>query len=176
MPHAARDTGLFVEPAPRAHDTLTSFERWWALPVQLVLLLLGLINAGVPLHGLEGGMWAVPVAILIGRPIGVIAAAALGLGAGLHLPRNVRWSDIAVIGCISSIGLTMALFFAAAAMSTGPLQLELKTGALMTAAGAIVAVAAAWLLRVGRFANARPRRHHRGAAILATAKAHTGGK
>jgi len=153
MPHAAKDTGLFIEPTPQAHDTLTKFEHWWARPVQGILLLLGLVNAGVPLHGLEEGLWAVPVAVLIGRPIGVMAAAGIAVAAGLHLPRNVRFSDIAVIGCVSSIGLIMALFFAGATLGPGPLQQELKTGALLTAIGAIIALAAARLLHVGRFSS-----------------------
>jgi NhaA family Na+:H+ antiporter len=148
MPHASQDKGLFVDAAPQAHDTLTSFERWWQPPVQVILLLFGLV------HGLEEGIWAVPVAMLIGRPIGVIAAARLGVAAGLHLPQHLRWSDVAVIGCLSSIGLVMALFFAGAAMpGTGALPDELKTGALLTAAGALVALGAARLLHVGRFAR-----------------------
>ena len=64
FPHGRRDRGLLVEPAPQAHDTLTLFERWWRLPVEGVLLLFGLVNAGVPLHGLEAGMWAIPIAAL----------------------------------------------------------------------------------------------------------------
>ena len=151
MPHRHRDVGLFVDAAPQTHDTLTLFERWWARPVEGILLLFGLVNAGVPLHGFEEGSWAVPVAALVGRPIGILLASALAVGAGLHLPQHLRWPDIAVIGCISSIGLVMALFFASATMATGPLLEELKAGALLTAVGAVVAVGAARILRVGRF-------------------------
>lgn len=156
MPHASQDKGLFVDAVPQMHDTLTSFERWWQPPVQVILLLFGLVNAGVQLHGLEVGIWAVPVAMLIGRPIGVISAARLAVAAGLHLPPHLRWSDVAVIGCLSSIGLVMALFFTGAAMpGTGALPNELKTGALLTAAGALVAFGAARLLHVGRFSRER---------------------
>lgn len=153
MPHAPADVGLFVEPAPQTHDTLTMFERWWARPVEVILLLFGLVNAGVPMHGFEEGSWAVPVATLVGRPIGILVASALAVGAGFHLPKHLRWPDIAVIGCISSIGLVMALFFASASIATGPLLQELKAGALLTAVGAVVAFGAARLLRVGRFAR-----------------------
>src|SRR5439155_15591353 len=73
FPRARHDAGLFVDPAPQAHDTLTRFERAWRLPVEGVLLLFGLVNAGVPLHG-EAGLWAIPVAALL-RPIGIVAAA-----------------------------------------------------------------------------------------------------
>ena len=44
VPHARRDSGLFVE--GHGHDPLTEFERWWKTPVQVVLLFFGLVNAG----------------------------------------------------------------------------------------------------------------------------------
>ena len=152
FPHGLRDRGLLIEPAPRAHDTLTLFERWWRLPVQGVLLLFGLVNAGVPFHGLEAGMWAIPIAAL-GRPIGIVAAAGLAIAAGLHLPQRVGWRELMVVGCTTSIGLVFALFFATAVMAWGPLLLELKMGALVTFAGVGLAFAMARMLRVGRFAR-----------------------
>jgi NhaA family Na+:H+ antiporter len=152
FPHGRHDRGLMVEPAPQAHDTLTLFERWWRLPVEGVLLLFGLVNAGVPLHGLESGMWAISIAAL-GRPIGIVAAAGLAIAAGLHLPHRVGWREVVVVGCMASIGLVFTLFFATAVMPLGPLLLEMKMGALMTIAGGGLAFGAARLLRVGRFAR-----------------------
>ena len=152
LPHGRRDRGLFEEAAPQAHDTLTLFERWWRLPVEGVLLLFGLINAGVPMHGLEAGMWGIPLAA-IGRPIGVVAAAGVAIAAGLHLPQRVGWRELVVVGCTASIGLVFALFFAAAVMPPGPVLLEMKMGALVTICGGVLAFAAARLLRVGRFAR-----------------------
>ncbi len=152
FPHARHDAGLFVDPAPQAHDTLTRFERWWRLPVQGVLLLFGLVNAGVPLYGLESGTWAVSIAAL-GRPIGILAASGLGIAFGLHLPHRVGWRELVVVGCTASIGLVFALFFATAVMPPGPLLVELKMGALGTVAGGVLAFAGAWLLSVGRFAR-----------------------
>ena len=152
FPHGRHDRGLFVEPAPQAHDTLTLFERWWRLPVEGVLFLFGLVNAGVPLHGLEVGMWAIPIAALA-RPIGIVAAAGVAIAAGLHLPQRVGWRELLVVGCTASIGLVFALFFATAVMPLGPLLLEMKMGALVTIAGGGLAFAAARLLRVGRFAR-----------------------
>ena len=141
-----------VEPAPQAHDTLTLFERWWRLPVEGVMLLFGLVNAGVPLHGLEVGLWAIPAGAL-GRPIGIAVAAGLAIAAGLHLPQRVGWRELLVVGCTASIGLIFALFFATAVMPVGPLLLQMKTGALLTIAGGGLAFAVARLLRVGRFAR-----------------------
>jgi NhaA family Na+:H+ antiporter len=150
FPHARHDAGLFVDPAPQAHDTLTRFERWWRLPVQGVLLLFGLVNAGVPLYGLESGTWAVSVAALA-RPIGILAASGVGIAFGLHLPHRVGWRELVVVGCTASIGLVFALFIATAVMPPGPLLVELKMGALGTVAGAGLAFAGAWLLGVGRY-------------------------
>jgi len=152
FPHGRHDRGLLVEPAPQAHDTLTLFERWWRLPVEGVLLLFGLVNAGVPLHGLEVGMWAILTAA-IGRPIGIVVAAAMAVAAGLHLPQRVGWREVLVVGCTASIGLVFALFFATAVMPPGPILLEMKMGALVTIAGGGLAFAAARVLRVGRFAR-----------------------
>jgi Na+:H+ antiporter, NhaA family len=150
FPHGRHDDGLFVEAAPRAHDALTLFERWWRLPVEGVLLLFGLVNAGVSIHGLEAGTWAIPVAA-IARPFGVIAAAGAALAMGLHLPARVGWRELVVVACASSIGLVFALFFAAAVMPPGPILLEMKMGALVTIVGGLVAFTAARVLRVGRF-------------------------
>jgi len=152
LPHGLRDRGLLVEPAPQAHDTLTLFERWLRLPVEGVLLLFGLVNAGVPFHGLEEGTWAIPIAAL-GRPIGVVAAAGVAIAAGLHLPRRVGWRELVVVGCTASIGLVFALFFATAVIAPGPILLEMKMGALVTIAGSVLAFAMARLLHVGRFAR-----------------------
>ena len=152
FPHGRHDRGLMVEPAPQARDTLTMFERWWQLPVEGVLLLFGLVNAGVPLHGLEEGMWTIPFAAL-GRPLGIVVAAGVAIAAGLHLPLRVGWRELVVVGCTATIGLVFALFFAIAVMPLGVLLLEMKMGALMTIAGGGLAFAVARLLRVGRFAQ-----------------------
>jgi NhaA family Na+:H+ antiporter len=156
MPHARRDHGLFIEGGPREHDTLTTFERFWIHPVQLVLLLFGLINSGVPVHGLEAGTWAFPVAVLVGRPVGVLIGSGVGLLIGLHWPERVGWRELIVIGCASSVGLVFALFFAAATVPLGSLLLQLRMGALLTVAGAPIAFVAALVLRVGRLGR-KPR-------------------
>jgi NhaA family Na+:H+ antiporter len=149
MPHARRDAGLFVAPSHDGHDALSRFERWSVLPIQLVLFLFGLANAGVPLHGLEPGVWALPAATLVGRPIGVLAGSELALAAGLRRMERVGWRELLVVGCTASTGLTTALFFSTAVLPPGPLLTQMETGALLTAAGVGVAFLAAKLLRVG---------------------------
>lgn len=149
-PRAKRDAGMFVDAAPQAHDTLTNFERWWRVPVEGVLLLFGLVNAGVPLYG-EAGLWAIPVAAFL-RPIGIVAAARVAIAAGLRLPQRLGLRELVVVGCTASMGLVFTLFFATAVMPLGPVLLQMKMGALVTVAGAGLAFAAARVLKVGRFA------------------------
>ncbi len=151
MPHARRDPGLLADPLPTDRDTLSRFERVAAPPVQAILFLFGLVNAGVPLHGLESGAWALPVATIVGRPVGVVAAVAIATRVGLHPTGRVGMRELVVIGFIASTGLAMALFFAAATFSTGPLQSQLSLGALVSSAGVALAWIAAWVLGVGRY-------------------------
>jgi NhaA family Na+:H+ antiporter len=153
MPHAARDPGLFVEAPPGARDTLSQFEHWWKVPVQVVLFFFGLVNAGVPLRMYGDGTWAVLFAIVAGKPVGIGIAVAIAVAAGLRLPARFGWRDVVVVGCAAGIGFTVALFFATAAFPAGPLLDETKLGALLSVSAALLTLAAAALLKVGRFAT-----------------------
>jgi Na+:H+ antiporter, NhaA family len=153
LPHARRDPGLLVE-APHAHDPLNAFEHWWKRPVDVILFFFGLVNAGVPISATGEGTWVVLAAILLGKPIGIVLSTALCVARGLHKPAGVTWRDIVVVGIIAGIGFTVALFFATAAFPPGELLDETKMGALLSFSASALAIAAAFVLRVGRF---RPR-------------------
>jgi NhaA family Na+:H+ antiporter len=152
LPHAARDPGFFVDPSPDAKDTLSQFEVWWRYPAQLALFFFGLVNAGVPLRALEAGTWGLPIAILAGKPLGLLISAGIATAAGLHLPHRVGWRELLVAGFLAAIGFTVGLFFCAALIPPGQLRSELSMGVILSLAGAPLAIAAARLLRVGRFA------------------------
>ena len=47
IPHAHTDLGIFAKKELQRHDTLNEFEHWWKNPVELILGLFGLVNAGV---------------------------------------------------------------------------------------------------------------------------------
>jgi len=152
LPHASRDAGLFVE-RPNAHDTLNEFEHWWKMPVQVILFFFGLTNAGVALTSVGTGTWFVLAAILLGKPIGIVACTALSVAVGLHMPAGLNWRDLIVLGLVAAIGFTVALFFATAAFPAGELLDQTKMGALLSFSAGIVAIGAAVLLRVGRMAR-----------------------
>lgn len=156
LPHAASDPGLFVEAPPHAHDALSEFEHWLQLPVQAVLFLFGLVNAGVPLGSAGPGTWTVLTAILVGKPLGIGVAVAVAVALGLQLPGRLRWADIVVVGCTSGIGFTVALFFATAAFPPGPVLEAAKVGALLSIGAAAIAVTTAKVLGAGRFRASGP--------------------
>jgi len=151
MPRAARDPGFFVEAPESAHDTLSAFEHAWKAPVQIVLFLFGLMNAGVSIGSYGPGTWAVLASIVAGKPVGIVASVAVAVGAGFQLPQRFGWRDLVVVGCAAGIGFTVALFFATAAFPPGALQDQAKLGALLSVGAGLVTVVAAVVLRVGRF-------------------------
>jgi NhaA family Na+:H+ antiporter len=153
VPHGRRDPGFFVDAPAAAHDPLSRFERLFRHPAQIALGLFGLVAAGVPLRALDWGTLGLPLSVLIGKPIGLLAGVGLARAIGLHLPPGMGWRQLTVLGLIASVGFTVALFFATAAVGPGPTLSALKMGALVSAAGVLVALGAALLLRTGRFAD-----------------------
>ena len=150
LPRQPRTLDVFAD--PQDDGAVHHFEHEWNELVQVVLFLFALVNVGVILRGYGTGTWALMAAGLVGRPLGILLAVGLALAMGLHLPRRVGWRDLIVIGLATSSGFTFALFFATGLLAPGPILTEIKIGALLTVAAAFVAMAAARLLRVGRFA------------------------
>ena len=151
LPHAPTDPGMFVEPAERPRDPLSEFERSWQLPVEGILFLFVLTNAGVPLGRTGIGTWVVLVAILVGKPLGIAGASILATTVGLRLPNGVDRRELVVVGVTAAIGFTVALFFATAAFPPGATLQEVKLGALFSLSAGGLSPAVAWMLRAGRF-------------------------
>jgi NhaA family Na+:H+ antiporter len=150
-----RDRRRFADLQADTYDAIRRFARQWRYPVQVVLLFFGLVNAGAGLNGFGTGTWAIAIASLAGKPVGVLAAIGLAVAAGLRLPHRVGWRELTVVAWTTSIGFTFALFFATAAIPMGPILVEAKLGALLTVGGSLIAMAAAVVLRVGRFEKDR---------------------
>jgi NhaA family Na+:H+ antiporter len=150
LPHEPRRTNLFAQ---ADDDAVHHFEHEWNTLVQAVLFLFGLVNAGVALRGYDTGTWAVLAAALIGRPLGILAAVWLAVSVGLHLPHRVGWRELIVAAIATSSGFTFALLLATGMIPSGPILAQIKLGALATVLGAPLALAAARLLRVGRFSR-----------------------
>jgi NhaA family Na+:H+ antiporter len=89
----------------------------------LVLPLFALANAGVEisidvLHGHELLMLAIMGGLVIGKPVGLVAACALAVWAGVaQKPSAYSWAQLAGAGALAGIGFTMSLFIASQAFA-----------------------------------------------------------
>lgn len=152
MPHARRDLGLFEPREERLPDTMNRFEQWWKTPVQFILLLFGLVNAGVPLASVGHGTWMVLSALVLGKPIGIVLFTFLAVALGLRAPGGLSYRHTLVVGVAAGIGFTVALFFATAAFPDGRALDEAKMGALLSFVAAPLAIG------LGRATGLRPAR------------------
>ncbi len=149
LPHDRRPGEVFADRPD--HDPVHQAEHEWNGLAQLALFMFGLVNAGVILKHVDTGTWAVLVAALAGRPLGIVAAVALAVTAGLHLPRRMQWADVIVVALATTSGFTFALFLGSAALPVGAVAEQVTLGALLTAVGALLTLYTAWVLCVGRF-------------------------
>lgn len=84
----------------------------------MVLPLFALANAGVVLSadvlsGREMLVAAIMAGLMLGKPIGMLGAAALAVRLGLAVkPQEYSWFQLAGAGCLAGIGFTMSLFIA----------------------------------------------------------------
>ena len=159
LPHVPRSLDAFAQTPDRRHDSVRHFEHLSQYPVQAVLFLFGLVNAGVLLSGYGTGTWALLAAAAVGKPLGILAATGAAVALGLHLPLRLHWRDLVVVALATAGGFTFGLFFATAVFPVGPILAELKMGAVATGIGVPLAFAAARLLHVGRFGRHTCRAH-----------------
>ena len=150
MPHAGSDEGLFANSEIANADTLNQFARWWKNPVELILGLFGLVNAGVVMSNTGTATWLVLAGLMIGKPVGIATFTFLGEKLfRLQLPTGMTYRHIVTLGIIASIGFTVALFVSTAAFGKpGPIQDSAKMGALASFAAAIIVIPVGRLLRV----------------------------
>lgn len=153
MPHSASDIGLFEPRESTRPDALSRFQHWWATPVQCVLLLFGFANAGVPFSEIGPGTYYVLAALLVGKPVGIMAFSGLARLAGGRLPVGLRQADLFVMGVTASVGFTVALFFATASFPPGAALAQTKMGALLSFSAAPLAWMVSRLVRLRRPAN-----------------------
>jgi Na+:H+ antiporter, NhaA family len=113
----------------------TALHPWVAYGV---MPLFALANAGVNLKGIDlsiGGsqlvMAGVAIALVSGKPIGVITATWLMVRSGLgRLPPGVSWAGVCLVGLLAGIGFTMSIFIALLAFDDENLLGAAKLGVL----------------------------------------------
>jgi Na+:H+ antiporter, NhaA family len=101
-----------------AAKLLRSIEPWSSY---LVLPLFALANAGlaardIVIAGHETLIAAIVVGLVIGKPVGMLAAAALAVRTGLAVkPAAYSWTQLLGAGALAGIGFTMSLYIGAKA-------------------------------------------------------------
>lgn len=157
MPHADRGFGIYAEAEQHLTDVLNQFEHALKIPVEVILFLFGLLNAGVEFTSVGAPTWLILVGLLVGKPVGIflsgwLSARVLGLG----LSPGMTMRDVLVVGFVAAIGFTVALFVAGvafapdAALAGVPIQDAAKLGALLSVVAGPVAYLVARTVGVRR--------------------------
>ncbi len=157
IPHAESDFGIYADAEEARPDLLNAIEHGLKVPVQVILFLFGLLNAGVVVGASNAATWLVLAGLLVGKPVGVLLAGWLAVRAlRLWLPEGMTLGDVLVVGCVAAIGFTVALFVAGVAFPPGAtlggasLTEAAKLGALLSVLAAPMAWVAARAVGVRR--------------------------
>jgi len=162
LPGPVRDTGMFADSDEvdvagevRAaalhlhHSPLHRFEHDMKAVVDFGLFFFAFANAGVELAGIGTLTWLILVALVVGKTVGITGFGLLARAAGFPLPERMGLRELVMAGFVAALGLTVALFVAAAAFADPRLQGEAKMGALFSGFVGIAAVALSRLLGMG---------------------------
>lgn len=150
MPHDKVPRLLFGGRTAEPAATMDDFEHWWRVPVQFVLLIFGLANAGVPLSSVGTVTGLVIAGLVIGKPLGIIGTTLVADRLGFERADDLDYRALLVLGIAAGIGFTVALFFTTAAFPPGVVLNEAKMGALLSFFAAPLAIVVARLLRIKR--------------------------
>ena len=152
MPHQKSDLKVFGR-TPVRLATLQRFERWWKLPVQVVLLGFGLVNAGVPLTSVGLPTWMVAASLVFGKPIGIVLTTLLAELFGFKRAPGLDYRSLITLGIAAGIGFTVALFFTTASFPPGPALDQAKMGALFSFFAAFLALGVGRVFAIRRSAG-----------------------
>lgn len=127
-----------LPPVARVQMALHPWVAYGVMPI------FALANAGVTFDGvnLDAGsaelvMLGIVLALVCGKPIGVISVSWLMVRLGLcNLPPQVSWRGVCLVGALAGIGFTMSIFVAMMAFGDENLLATAKLGVLL---GSVIA-------------------------------------
>ena len=93
--------------------------------------------------------WGVTLALVAGKPLGIVLGAWVAVRLGASLPAGVTWGRIGALGVLAGIGFTVSLFVADLAYADQELATQAKVGILVASALAGVGGYAALRLFTG---------------------------
>jgi NhaA family Na+:H+ antiporter len=131
-----------------------------------VMPLFALANAGVSIDGVgtsasQSVMLGVAIALVLGKPIGIVLGSWIAVRAGwCRLPAGVTWNGVLLVGCLGGIGFTMSIFIAGLAFDDAELLAGAKLGVLLASV-----IAATLGLVIGRINTRRAERLSRSSPL-----------
>lgn len=137
----------------RVQSALHPYVAWGVLPL-FAFAATGFSFSAMTVRDAVGAVpLGVALGLLVGKPLGVLGAAALAAKVGLaRRPVGVSWRDLAAAAALCGIGFTMSLFLASLAFGERPEAAGAKLGVL---AGSLASAALGLALLVGRPGLAR---------------------
>ena len=162
LPGPKRDTGLFSESDEidvaqskgvhlgHDHSPLHLFEHQLKLFVDIGLFFFAFANAGVQLAGIGPMTWIILASLVVGKTAGVAGFGLLGMRLGFPLPGGMTVRELTMAGFIAALGLTVALFVAAAAFTDPVMQGQAKMGALFSGFVGLAAILIGRALGMGK--------------------------
>lgn len=144
-----------LPPVSRVQMALHPYVAFGIMPI------FALANAGVSLDGIDLSasgsmtvMLGVLIALVAGKPLGIIGASFLMVRMGwCALPPGVTWSGVCLIGLLAGIGFTMSIFIATLAFTDPNLLGAAKLGILLASLSAAVLGLAWGFMQARRTAN-----------------------
>ncbi|RJQ16697.1 MAG: sodium:proton antiporter [Nitrospiraceae bacterium] len=148
LPHAKMEKMHLFEESLADHSAIARFEHEWKIIVDFGLFMFGIANAGVEFSSAGTVTWLVAAALIIGKTAGIFTMGFIAEKLGYHLPNKVRKKELFVIGIISGIGFTVALFVAGEAFVDPALKGAAKMGAMLSCLSALAAFVAGKALKI----------------------------
>ena len=142
------DTPLSTVSRTHGHSPLERFEHQLKLFVDMGLFFFAFANAGVPFGTINQVTLIVLVSLIFGKTLGVSGFSLLAVRLGFPLPRGMGVRHLVLVGLISGIGLTVALFLAGKAFAGPPFQDPAKMGAVLSGLVGLVAIGAGAIVKV----------------------------
>jgi len=137
-----------------AQPPLSHFRHILHVPVNFwIMSLFALANAGVPFNSAtdDGELLGrvglgVALGLIVGKPIGILAATWIATRLGASLPTGATWPTVAGVACLAGIGFTMSLFVSGLAFPASAMLGQAKFGIVFASlvAGALGAAVVWW--------------------------------
>jgi hypothetical protein len=106
-----------------------------------VLSSFGAVNAGVQLNSIGALTGAVVIALVVGKPLGIVVASEIAVCCKCPPPEGMTRGSVLGVGVIASAGLTVSLFISGEAFKEYPvLGDQAKLGALLSVFAALALV------------------------------------